>query len=255
MDKKKSVKLVSISPNAEQLILETARVSSDPAKQNTGTGLLKYLINHGHWSPFEMANMVVEIHTTRDIARQLLRHRSFSFQEFSQRYQDTAVLSDEFIPRKAREQDPKNRQNSIVIDDELDRRVVAFETLQQEVWTLAMKNYRTALGMGIAKEQARVMLPEGLTPTRLYMNGNIRSWIHYLQLRTGNGTQAEHVEIAQAILDIFKREMPMIGAAFGGSGTSAILFGAASGGSGTSAIQMAQDGAAFGGSQSINKLV
>jgi thymidylate synthase (FAD) len=195
-----SAKLISISDNAEALVLECARVSSDPNKTNTGTRLLSYLIKQEHWSPFEMANMVIEIETTRDISRQILRHRSFSFQEFSQRYQ--------VVSREARLQDLKNRQNSIAMDDEMSEAI--WNQMQRETWEMAHSNYEKALLMGIAKEQARVLLPEGLTKTKMYVNGTVRSWIHYLRLRSGNGTQLEHQEIAKQIMLIFKEKMPTI---------------------------------------------
>lgn len=200
-----SVRLVSISLDAEGLILECARVSSNAAANNTGSRLLSYLIKHKHWSPFEMANMVIEIETTRDISRQILRHRSFSFQEFSQRYQ---VVATEPVIRDTRLQDTKNRQNSIAVDDE--RLRAEWEEMQEATWELAYRNYTRALESGIAKEQARALLPEGMTRTKMFVNGTIRSWIHYLQLRRENGTQLEHQEIALKIMEIFKQQMPAI---------------------------------------------
>lgn len=200
-----SVRLVSISPDAEGLILECARVSSNSTAKNTGTKLLSYLIQHKHWSPFEMANMVIEIETTRDISRQILRHRSFSFQEFSQRYQ---VIASDPVIRDTRLQDTKNRQNSIATED--DRLRADWEAMQEATWELAHSNYEKALEAGIAKEQARALLPEGMTRTKMFVNGTIRSWIHYLQLRRENGTQLEHQDIAKQIMEVFKQQLPTI---------------------------------------------
>lgn len=171
--------------------------------------LINYLIKHQHWSPFEMASATLEIETTRDIARQMLRHTSFRFQEFSQRYQDVTVLDESFIIREARLQHPTNRQDSIQTDDtELQMQWAA---KQQQIIHEAKMAYKWALEHGIAKEQARCVLPEGNTVSRLYMQGTIRSWIHYIQLRSGNGTQREHMEIARevarAIAEIFPLSM------------------------------------------------
>jgi len=181
--------------SVDEFIAYVARVSNPSNQNNTLTAnkLLKYLIKHKHFSPFEMVNVVMEINTTRDIARQILRHRSFSFQEFSQRYADpTKDLG--FVTREARLQDQKNRQNSIEIDDESLQGT--WEQLQNNLTTSVQKTYEWAIKNGIAKEQARAVLPEGLTVSRLYMNGTLRSWIHYCQLRMANGTQKEHREIA-----------------------------------------------------------
>ncbi|WGH49938.1 thymidylate synthase [Pseudoalteromonas phage vB_PtuP_Slicky01] len=167
--------------------------------------LLKYCATHGHWSVFEMGNMVVEITTTRDISRQLLRHRSFSFQEFSQRYSE---VSNYTVQREARTQDLKNRQNSNEVDDPALQQ--AFSEMQAMTLATATLNYESALTMGIAKEQARSLLPEGLTETKMYMNGTIRSWIHYLKLRCGNGTQKEHKEIADMIKVILLEQLPVL---------------------------------------------
>jgi thymidylate synthase (FAD) len=183
----------------DEFIAYVARVSN-PENQNnklTTSKLLKYLAKHHHWSPFEMANIVMEINTTRDIGRQILRHRSFSFQEFSQRYADPTQLG--FIKRETRLQDNKNRQNSIELD--INEQAAKFldktwQDKQQLVTELAQTYYAWALENGIAKEQARAILPEGLTMSRLYMNGTVRSWIHYCNLRMANGTQKEHMEIA-----------------------------------------------------------
>ena len=187
--------------NIQDLIAYCARVSNPANQANTKTTpkLLEYLIKHKHWSPFEMASACIEIETTRDIARQLLRHRSFSFQEFSQRYADIRDLDDSVVIRKARLQDPKNRQNSVMTDDiKLHQ---SWETHQRLVWNAAMKAYNWAIENGIAKEQARAVLPEGNTPSRLYVNGTIRSWIHYIELRSANGTQQEHMELARAVAE------------------------------------------------------
>jgi len=185
--------------NIQDLIAYAARVSNPQNQANTKTTakLLDYLIKHKHWSPFEMASACIEIETTRDIARQLLRHRSFSFQEFSQRYADIRDLDDDFVIREARLQDPKNRQNSIenpdaALEDE-------WANKQLAIIEMVKMTYNWALENGIAKEQARAILPEGNTVSRLYVNGTIRSWIHYIELRSANGTQQEHMDVARAI--------------------------------------------------------
>lgn len=213
-----SVKLIGITApsidhkSAEDLIVYMARVSN-PNNQNTTQGndkLIRYLIKNQHWSPFEMVSVVMEINTTRDIARQILRHRSFAFQEFSQRYADpTKDLS--FELREARMQDNKNRQNSIETDDDYikDR----WEDQQMSVIFKAEQAYKWAIENGIAKEQARAVLPEGNTQSKLYMNGTLRSWIHYCQLRMENGTQKEHKEIAKACWDIITVQFPNVAAA------------------------------------------
>ncbi len=195
--------------NIQDLIAYCARVSNPKNQANTKTTpkLLDYLIEHKHWSPFEMASATIEVNTTRDIARQLLRHRSFSFQEFSQRYADIRDLSDSVVIRKARLQDLKNRQNSVITDDTSLH--VQWEQHQRNIWHTAMQAYEWAIDNGIAKEQARAVLPEGNTPSRLYVNGTIRSWIHYCELRSSNGTQLEHMvlakEIAAAIGQIYPK--------------------------------------------------
>ena len=185
--------------DAQELIAYCARVSN-PSNQNnrdTSEKLIKYLIKHQHWSPLEMVSACLEIETTRDIARQILRHRSFSFQEFSQRYADpTKDLS--FETRDARLQDPKNRQNSIELSEEDRRLNEDFRMKQMLVWRRAQDTYEWAIENGIAKEQARAVLPEGMTVSRLYMNGTLRSWVHYIDLRSANGTQKEHQDIAIA---------------------------------------------------------
>ena len=188
--------------DAQELIAYCARVSN-PGNQNnkeTSEKLIKYLIKHKHWSPLEMVNACLEIETTRDIARQILRHRSFSFQEFSQRYADpTKDLS--FEAREARLQDPNNRQNSMPLDfDQEDERRLNedFRMRQHVLWQQAEEIYSWAIAKGVAKEQARAVLPEGNTVSRLYMNGTLRSWVHYIDLRSANGTQKEHQDIAKA---------------------------------------------------------
>ena len=199
--------------NVQELIAFCARVSNPANQFNTDTSekLIRYLIKHQHWSPLEMVSACLEITTTRDIARQILRHRSFSFQEFSQRYADpTAELDEAFVLREARFQDTKNRQNSVSLDmsDEAQKLLaIEWERAQKRVLFAVKQEYSWAIKNGIAKEQARAILPEGLTVSRLYMNGTVRSWIHYIELRAANGTQLEHQEIARAcakaIADIF----------------------------------------------------
>ena len=199
--------LGKMSPmTAEQLIAYCARVSN-PANQDNPDSerLLKYLVKNKHWSPFEMVHIILEIQTTRDIGRQILRHRSFSFQEFSQRYAAVAEMSE---PREARLQDPKNRQNSIETQD--DDLAVEWDGVQWNAIQTAKKAYEWAIANGIAKEQARVVLPEGLTMSRMYMSGSLRSWIHYCELRTGNGTQKEHRLIAQQCWDIIVEQFPSL---------------------------------------------
>ena len=194
--------------NIQDLIAYCARVSNPSNQANTKTTskLLDYLIKHKHWSPFEMASACIEITTTRDIARQLLRHRSFSFQEFSQRYANINDLSDDFVLREARLQDNKNRQNSIEHDDV---ELTAWWNAQQNLIIDQVKRiYNEAIERGIAKEQARAILPEGNTVSRLYVNGTIRSWIHYIELRSANGTQKEHMELAIAIAEAIGQIYP-----------------------------------------------
>ncbi len=195
-------------PTVNDMLAYIARVSNPSNQLNTETApkLLKYLVKNQHWSPFEMAHMVVEINTTRDIARQILRHRSFSFQEFSQRYARADDLG--FEIREARMQDLKNRQASLETDDK--ELVEVWEAQQQDVLRVVKRAYTWALTNGIAKEQARAVLPEGLTHSRLYMAGSVRSWIHYCMLRTDMGTQKEHREVAQACLDILLGEFPAL---------------------------------------------
>ena len=207
-----NVKLVWATPEADKMIAEIARVSNPDNQKNPNIeGLLKYMMREGHVSPFEMANACVEITTTRDIGRQILRHRSFSFQEFSQRYQSCDKLPDAPL-RECRLQDSKNRQNSIATDDyELAQ---TWELAQQTILKEAHTAYMWAIEQGIAKEQARALLPEGLTSSRMYMNGNMRSWIHYLQSRLHESTQKEHRDIAVEVLAILRGVAPVTMAAF-----------------------------------------
>jgi thymidylate synthase (FAD) len=214
-----NVKLVSYSQptvefrdlgidDAQELIAYCARVSNPSNQFNSETSdkLIRYLVKHAHWSPLEMVSACMEITTTRDIARQILRHRSFSFQEFSQRYADpTKDLN--FVTREARLQDPKNRQNSVDVEDQLLQN--EWYRAQQRVIYAAQREYQWAIANGIAKEQARAVLPEGLIESRLYMNGTLRSWIHFIELRSGNGTQKEHQLIALACAKAIAAIFPM----------------------------------------------
>jgi thymidylate synthase (FAD) len=222
-----NVKLVSYSQptgefqsmgieDAQELIAYCARVSN-PANQfnnETAEKLIRYLVKHAHWSPLEMVSACCEITTTRDIARQILRHRSFSFQEFSQRYADpTAELDEAFVLREARFQDTKNRQNSIAFDpNDEEQKMLAYEweRAQKRVLFAVKQEYKWAIANGIAKEQARAVLPEGLTVSRMYMNGTLRSWVHFIELRSGNGTQKEHMEIARACAKVISEIFPMV---------------------------------------------
>ena len=214
------IKLVSYSQPEEEfknegiedvqdLIAFCARVSNPSNQINTETSekLIKYLIKHKHWSPLEMTSACLEINTTRDIARQILRHRSFSFQEFSQRYANPAEFGDQFVIREARLQDTKNRQNSIDVED---AELQAWWDAQQKfVIDHVSRIYQEAIDRGIAKEQARAILPEGNTKSRLYANGTIRSWIHYIELRAANGTQKEHMEIARECAKVIAKIFPL----------------------------------------------
>jgi thymidylate synthase (FAD) len=198
--------------DAQELIAYCARVSNPSNQLNTDTSekLIRYLVKHQHWSPLEMVSACLEITTTRDIARQILRHRSFSFQEFSQRYADpTQDLS--FVVRAARKQDPKNRQNSVELEATLGDQNLQeqWATKQRELIELAKTTYEWAVNNGIAKEQARAVLPEGNTVSRLYMNGTLRSWVHFIELRSGNGTQKEHQAIAIACAKVIAEIFPM----------------------------------------------
>jgi thymidylate synthase (FAD) len=201
-----SVKLISITPEAESLIAYCARVSN-PANQEKPVGrLLSYCMEHGHWSVFEMANAVVEINTTRDIARQILRHRSFSFQEFSQRYAEPTLLGNAFVVREARLQDTKNRQNSLEVNDPDLQNWFDYQTWY--VQDAARRVYDDAIAKGIAKEVARSVLPEGLTMSRMYVNGSVRSWLTYLKVREDVSTQKEHREVANQVREVLKEHLP-----------------------------------------------
>jgi thymidylate synthase (FAD) len=224
MEKSMKIKLVSYSQHAydpslgdslefeltdmQELVAYCARVSNPSNQFNTETSekLIRYLVRNAHWSPLEMVSACIEITTTRDIARQILRHRSFSFQEFSQRYADPVQELD-FVLREARLQDPKNRQNSVEVEDTLLQN--EWFRAQQRVIYAAKREYEWAIKNGIAKEQARAVLPEGLTESRLLMNGTLRSWIHYIQLRSANGTQKEHILIAKEIANVITKIFPM----------------------------------------------
>jgi thymidylate synthase (FAD) len=213
MEESMKVKLInySQSPEGKDLLEQVAYAArvSNPANQNnsdTAEKLVRYLIKHQHWSPLEMVSVCMEIETTRDIARQILRHRSFSFQEFSQRYADASQLG--FELRDARLQDLKNRQNSVETDNLALK--AWWENYQNEVIRVAGEAYQFALEKGIAKEQARAVLPEGITKSRMYMNGTLRSWVHYIQLRSANGTQKEHQEVALACAKEIETIFPMI---------------------------------------------
>jgi thymidylate synthase (FAD) len=208
-----NVKLISYTQGIDgkdllEQVAFAARVSNPANQNNTETSekLVRYLIKNQHWSPLEMVNICLEINTTRDIARQILRHRSFSFQEFSQRYAEVTQLG--FELKEARLQDTKNRQNSILTDD--GPLSEAWRQHQKQVMDQAELAYKWALANGIAKEQARAVLPEGMTGSRLYMNGTLRSWVHYIQLRSANGTQKEHQDIALACADVIEPIFPMI---------------------------------------------
>jgi thymidylate synthase (FAD) len=206
------VKLISVTPDAEKHMAYCARVSNPANQENEKfSGLLKYCIQHQHWSIFEQATMTVEINTTRGLAAQILRHRSFTFQEFSQRYADSSLLGDIPVP-DLRRQDTKNRQNSI---DDVDPFIVQkYQILMQDHFQHAMNLYKQMLDDGIAKESARFVLPLA-TPTRLYMTGSVRSWLHYIDLRSGHGTQKEHMDIAEAAKCIFCCQFPTVAEAMG----------------------------------------
>ena len=203
-----NVKLVTITPDAEKTMGYVARVSNPPNPDNPKVaGLLSYCIKHGHWSVFEQAHMTVEIETTRGLAAQILRHRSFTFQEFSQRYADVSHIREDIPLPELRSQDLKNRQNSI---DDVDPKVV--ETYNKKMrahFDASIDLYKSMLHAGIAKECARFVLPLA-TPTRLYMTGSVRSWIHYISLRSAHGTQKEHTELVEDVRSIFKKELPIV---------------------------------------------
>ena len=196
------------SANATELVAFCARVSNpdNQMNQETSDKLIKYLMKHKHWSPLEMVSVCLEIETTRDIGRQILRHRSFSFQEFSQRYADPTKDLD-FEVREARMQDPKNRQNSIPTDDFSIKH--QWEEMQKDIIRASRHAYTWAIEKGIAKEQARAVLPEGNTVSRLYANGTLRSWVHYIELRGANGTQLEHIEIAKEVAKVISKIFPL----------------------------------------------
>jgi len=202
------IKLISVTPNAEQTMGYIARVSNPANQENPNVaGLLRYCIKHSHWSVFEQAHMTVEINTTRAIAAQILRHRSFTFQEFSQRYADSSMLGDNIPLPELRRQDVTNRQKSI---DDLDPFLrQKYEILMQHHFGDAMRIYKEMLESGIAKECARMILPM-CTPTRIYMTGSVRNWIHYIELRTGHGTQEEHMDIANEIKQLFICRFPIV---------------------------------------------
>jgi len=202
------IKLVSATPDAEQHMAYVARVSNPKNQDNNKfAGLLKYCIQHGHWSVFEQAFMTVEINTTRGLAAQILRHRSFTYQEFSQRYADSSMLGEVIPLPELRRQDDKNRQNSI---DDIDPLMVQdFNAKMQKHFVDGMKLYKEMLEAGIAKECARFVLPLA-TPTRLYMTGSVRSWIHYIDLRSAHGTQKEHMQVAEGVRSIFTEQFPVV---------------------------------------------
>ena len=202
------IKLVSVTPDAEQHMAYVARVSNPKNQDNDKfAGLLKYCIQHGHWSVFEQAHMTVEINTTRGLAAQILRHRSFTYQEFSQRYADSSMLGKEIPLPELRRQDDKNRQNSI---DDIDLLMVQdFNTKMQKHFVDGMKLYKEMLDAGVAKECARFVLPLA-TPTRLYMTGSVRSWVHYIDLRSAHGTQKEHMDVAEGVRKIFSEQFPVV---------------------------------------------
>jgi len=208
-----NVKLVTVTPKAEETMGYVARVSNPKNQDNPKVaGLLGYCIKHGHWSVFEQAHMTVEIETTRGLAAQILRHRSFTYQEFSQRYADSSMLSKVIPLPELRRQDDKNRQNSI---DDLDRFVVQdFDLKMQRHFVDGMKLYKEMLDAGVAKECARFVLPLA-TPTKLYMTGSVRSWIHYINLRSAHGTQKEHMQIAENCRAIFAEQFPIVSEALG----------------------------------------
>ena len=208
-----NVKLVTVTPKAEETMGYVARVSNPKNQDNPKVaGLLGYCIKHGHWSVFEQAHMTLEIETTRGLAAQILRHRSFTYQEFSQRYADSSMLSKVIPMPELRRQDDKNRQNSI---DDLDRFLVQdFELKMQRHFVDGMKLYKDMLDAGVAKECARFVLPLA-TPTKLYMTGSVRSWIHYINLRSAHGTQKEHMEIAENCRTIFNEQFPIVAEALG----------------------------------------
>jgi len=211
-----NVTLVSVTPEAEKTMGYVARVSNPNNQDNPKVaGLLGYCIKHGHWSVFEQAHMTLEINTTRGLAAQILRHRSFTYQEFSQRYADSSLLGDTIPLPELRKQDLKNRQNST--DDMDQRKVNHYNRKMQQHFKEGMKLYQNMLKDGVAKECARFVLPLA-TPTRLFMTGSVRSWIHYIELRSGHGTQKEHMDIANACKDVFRAQFPIVSEALGWTG-------------------------------------
>ena len=208
-----NVKFVSVTPDAEKTMAYVARVSNPKTQDNEKfAGLLRYCIEHGHWSVFEQAHMTVEINTTRGLAAQILRHRSFTFQEFSQRYADSSLLEEKIPVPELRRQDEKNRQNST---DDLDSMLVmGYNTRMRAHFNDAMTLYQDMLKDGVAKECARFVLPLA-TPTRLYMTGSCRSWVHYIDLRSAHGTQKEHMEVVESVRSIFKEQFPTVSQALG----------------------------------------
>ncbi len=208
-----NVKFVSVTPDAEKTMAYVARVSNPKNQDNEKfAGLLRYCIEHGHWSVFEQAHMTVEINTTRGLAAQILRHRSFTFQEFSQRYADSSLLEEKIPVPELRRQDEKNRQNST---DDLDSMLVmGYNTRMRAHFNDAMTLYQDMLKDGVAKECARFVLPLA-TPTRLYMTGSCRSWVHYIDLRSAHGTQKEHMEVVESVRSIFKEQFPTVSQALG----------------------------------------
>ena len=203
-----NIKLVSVTPDAEQHMAYVARVSNPKNQDNDQfAGLLKYCIKHGHWSVFEQAFMTVEINTTRGLAAQILRHRSFTYQEFSQRYADSSMLADQIPLPELRRQDEKNRQNST--DDMNPRTVNHYNRKMEQHFKQGMKLYQNMLKDGVAKECARFVLPLA-TPTRIYMTGSVRSWIHYVDLRSAHGTQKEHMDVAEGVRKIFTEQFPVV---------------------------------------------
>tara|TARA_B100000131_G_scaffold314239_1_gene350772 strand:- start:1255 stop:1890 length:636 start_codon:yes stop_codon:yes gene_type:complete len=208
-----NVKLVTVTPDAENTMGYVARVSNPKNQDNPKVaGLLGYCIKHGHWSVFEQAHMTLEIETTRGLAAQILRHRSFTYQEFSQRYADSSLLGDTIPLPELRRQDTKNRQNST--DDMEPWLVKWYKWRMERHFQAGMNLYQKMLKDGVAKESARFVLPLA-TPTRLYMTGSVRSWVHYIELRSGHGTQKEHMDIANACKDVFKEQFPIVSEALG----------------------------------------
>ena len=202
------IKLISVTPDAEKTMAYVARVSNPKNQDNEKfAGLLRYCIQHGHWSVFEQAHMTVEINTTRGLAAQILRHRSFTFQEFSQRYADVSFIREEIPIPELRRQDDKNRQNSI--DDVDPQTIEKYNKKMRKQFDMAIDLYKEMLRDGIAKECARFVLPLA-TPTRLYMTGSVRSWIHYIDLRSAHGTQKEHIDVVEGIRNIFKKQFPTV---------------------------------------------